>query len=103
MDSQDRNIVADSWVIPLHHSETNDTEIFDGCSRLLADNIILFFYFFSESLMSYNAPRGDSELEDLSYDGYLDSGIMKGGLGQLVDGVYGSDDFLLEAREPSSG
>uniref|UniRef100_T1I6J9 Discoidin domain-containing protein n=1 Tax=Rhodnius prolixus TaxID=13249 RepID=T1I6J9_RHOPR len=55
------------------------------------------------SLMSYNAPRGDSELEDLSYDGYLDSGIMKGGLGQLVDGVYGSDDFLLEAREPSSG
>lgn len=53
--------------------------------------------------MSYNAPRGDSELEDLSYDGYLDSGIMKGGLGQLVDGVYGSDDFLLEAREPSSG
>ncbi|XP_073975548.1 discoidin domain-containing receptor 2-like isoform X3 [Rhodnius prolixus] len=71
--------------------------------RTVCMRVEIYGCLWEQSLMSYNAPRGDSELEDLSYDGYLDSGIMKGGLGQLVDGVYGSDDFLLEAREPSSG
>ncbi|KAL1117262.1 hypothetical protein AAG570_004588 [Ranatra chinensis] len=28
---------------------------------------------------------------------------MRGGLGQLVDGLYGADDFLQEARQQSSG
>lgn len=56
----------------------------------------------AEYMVNYTAPRGDSEMEDLSYDGFLDGGLMRGGLGQLVDGLYGSDDFLQEAREPSS-
>ena len=43
--------------------------------------------------MSYTAPRGQAEstLEDLSYDGVLDGNSMRGGLGQLVDGLYGDD------------
>jgi discoidin domain receptor family protein 2 len=48
---------------------------------------------FAESIVSYSAPRGEAEsvLEDLSYDGILDGNYMRGGLGQLVDGVYGGD------------
>ena len=43
--------------------------------------------------MSYSAPRGEagSPLEDLSYDGVLDGSHMRGGLGQLVEGLYGDD------------
>jgi hypothetical protein len=47
----------------------------------------------AESIVSYSAPRGeaDSALEDLSYDGFLDGSHMRGGLGQLVDGLFGDD------------
>jgi hypothetical protein len=43
--------------------------------------------------VSYSAPRGEmgSLLDDLSYDGVLDGSHMRGGLGQLVDGLYGDD------------
>lgn len=47
-------------------------------------------------MVSYTAPRGDSEFEDISYDGVLDGVIMRGGLGQLVDGDLGAEDFLDE-------
>lgn len=55
-----------------------------------------------ESVVSYMAPKGDSEFEDLSYDGYLDGVTMRGGLGQLVDGVLGSEDFLDETSTGQS-
>nr|CAD7448028.1 unnamed protein product [Timema bartmani] len=53
---------------------------------------------YDESVLAYTAPRGelqgaDSYLEDLSYDGVLDGNVMRSGLGQLVDGLYGNDDF----------
>ena len=54
---------------------------------------------FSENLLSYTTARGDSGLEDNSYDGTLDGGLMKGGLGQLVDGLFGPNDFILETRD----
>ena len=43
--------------------------------------------------MSYSAPRGEigSPLEDLSYDGLSEGSHLRGGLGQLVDGLYGDD------------
>jgi len=43
--------------------------------------------------VSYSAPRGEvgSPLDDLSYDGVMDGSHMRGGLGQLVDGLYGDD------------
>lgn len=57
------------------------------------------------------APRGESkdgqdpstDLEDVSYDGILDNGIMRNGLGQLVDGLYGDDDFQRSIYGESSG
>ncbi|KAG8230045.1 hypothetical protein J437_LFUL000881 [Ladona fulva] len=56
-----------------------------------------------EGVVSYTAPRGDARspeagLEDLSYDGVVDSSIMKGGLGQLTDGLFGADQFTPDLK-----
>lgn len=55
---------------------------------------------FTESMESYNMPQGmvrgaTLELLDITYDGVEDpvTGFLRGGLGQLVDGKYGSNDF----------
>ncbi|KAK6627663.1 hypothetical protein RUM44_010142 [Polyplax serrata] len=52
-------------------------------------------------VIRYEAPAsvGEKKLEDLSYDGTISNGQMKGGLGQLVDGLYGEDVF--DPRDPS--
>lgn len=47
-----------------------------------------------ENLISYSAPRADTEFEDVSYDGVADDRVMKDGLGQLIDNVFGDEDFL---------
>ena len=55
---------------------------------------------FSEGVVSYSIPQGmvrgsTLELMDHTYDGVEDSrtGDLRGGLGQLVDGRYGYDNF----------
>lgn len=58
--------------------------------------------------MKYNAPHGekrdpDVNLKDVSYDGMLDGGRMEGGLGQLVDGLYGDDDYQKQLQGENSG
>ncbi|RZF40164.1 hypothetical protein LSTR_LSTR015008 [Laodelphax striatellus] len=55
-----------------------------------------------ESVVSYTAPEGESEddLNDLSYDGKRGNGVMSGGLGQLVDSLYGPEDF--RQQQPSA-
>ena len=54
----------------------------------------------TESLLSYNIPQGmvrgaTLELLDISYDGVEDpsNGYLTGGLGQLVDGKYGAENY----------
>lgn len=63
-------------------------------------------------MIRYTAPKGDArdgqqdpatDLEDVSYDGFLNDEIMRGGLGQLVDGLYGDDDFQKQIHGESSG
>lgn len=46
----------------------------------------------TESVVSYSAPRGEPDLEDVSYDGVIETTHIHGGLGQLVDGLYGEED-----------
>lgn len=63
---------------------------------------------FSENVIKYEAPRGevrepDIDLEDISYDGTLDGKMMRGGLGQLVDGLYGDDDYQKQLNGEQSG
>lgn len=60
---------------------------------------------FLESVISYVAPRADTEFEDVSYDGDLGRSFMTGGLGMLTDSLYGADDFLqfdLQFHKPLS-
>lgn len=45
----------------------------------------------------------DVNLEDISYDGILEDSQMKGGLGQLVDGLYGDDDYQKQLQGENSG
>lgn len=71
-------------------------------------NFHTFPPFFAENIIKYNVPRGetrepDIDLEDISYDGILDGNYMKGGLGQLVDGLYGDDDYQKQLQGENSG
>lgn len=59
----------------------------------------------SEGVLAYSIPQGMVrgamlELMDHTYDGHEDSvsGDLRGGLGQLVDGHYGLDDFKASGR-----
>lgn len=59
-------------------------------------------------MLKYDAPKGelrdpDVNLEDISYDGILEESQMKGGLGQLVDGLYGDDDYQKQLQGENSG
>lgn len=66
------------------------------------------FFFVAESVTKYTAPKGeqrdpDVNLEDISYDGIVDSTTMRGGLGQLVDGLYGDNDYQKQLQGENSG
>lgn len=67
---------------------------------------------FAEFVLRYSAPRGGlastpgdptMDLEDVSYDGVLDGDTLRGGLGQLLDGLYGDDDFQSQIHGENSG
>ena len=62
--------------------------------------MIYHSFYFSEGVVAYSIPQGMVrgsmlELMDHTFDGHEDSlsGDLRGGLGQLVDGVYGWDNF----------
>lgn len=62
-------------------------------------NIKLVFNYFSDGIISYSAPEGSEPslgLMDISYDGQKDNGFLQGGLGRLVDGEIGMDNFRLD-------
>lgn len=69
---------------------------------------LIHFLFFVENVVKYSAPRGgmrdpEVDLQDISYDGILDGGQMRDGLGQLVDGLYGDDDYQKQLQGEHSG
>lgn len=52
--------------------------------------------------MSYSMPQGikrgsEVDLSDRTYDGREEGGYLSGGLGQLVDGQKGPDNFRLDS------
>ncbi|XP_069672513.1 discoidin domain-containing receptor 2-like isoform X2 [Periplaneta americana] len=71
-------------------------------TRTVCMRVELYGCPWEQSIVSYSAARGEAEsaLEDLSYDGILDGNLMRGGLGQLVDGLYG--DEHMEDSMPDS-
>ncbi|XP_046671371.1 discoidin domain-containing receptor tyrosine kinase B-like [Homalodisca vitripennis] len=52
-------------------------------------------------VVNYSMPEEPSwepgqDLSDVSYDGEKSDGVLRGGLGRLVDGTYGGDNFKLD-------
>ncbi|XP_049829202.1 epithelial discoidin domain-containing receptor 1-like [Schistocerca gregaria] len=66
-------------------------------TRTVCMRVELYGCPWTQSVLSYSAPRGDRwspelRLEDVSYDGVVDGrGVTAAGLGQLVDGRLASD------------
>ncbi|XP_014291847.1 discoidin domain-containing receptor 2 [Halyomorpha halys] len=51
----------------------------------------------TDGVVSYSLPRGSSkELSDVSYDGEEEGDLLVKGLGRLVDGIYGGDNFKMD-------
>lgn len=58
--------------------------------------------------MSYSMPQGikrgsEVDLSDRTYDGKEEGGYLSGGLGQLVDGQKGPDNFRLDVSGNGKG
>ncbi|KAJ8935350.1 hypothetical protein NQ314_012879 [Rhamnusium bicolor] len=55
----------------------------------------------TDGVVSYTMPQGDKrglnwEFYDFGYDGHWDGNELKHGLGQLIDGKFGHDDFKTD-------
>jgi hypothetical protein len=55
----------------------------------------------TDGIVSYSMPQGDKrgsnwEFYDFGYDGHWDGDELKHGLGQLIDGKFGHDDFKTD-------
>ncbi|XP_071444959.1 discoidin domain-containing receptor 2-like [Hetaerina americana] len=71
--------------------------------RTVCMRVEIYGCIWDQGIISYIAPRGDARspeagLEDLSYDGVVDAASMKGGLGQLSDGLFGADHFTPDLK-----
>lgn len=63
--------------------------------------MFFFLFKFLEKLLSYSIPKGvqrglEVDLSDQTYDGIDQSDRLVGGLGQLVDGQRGTDNFRTD-------
>lgn len=47
-------------------------------------------------IVSYRISEPASDFGDFAYDGETRDGYLVGGLGRLVDGEYGADNFRLD-------
>lgn len=55
----------------------------------------------SDGIISYTlpldvSPGENTDLSDMSYDGKVLGDKIQGGLGRLVDGIYGEDYFKID-------
>lgn len=61
------------------------------------------FIIYAEGIASYTMPKADADgpnecnVEDTSYDGTEIENLMLNGLGQLTDGIVGSEIEILES------
>lgn len=70
-------------------------------SRFLIFSLDIFGFELTESILSYSIPKGtprgiEIDLSDKSYDGHEEDERYVEGLGQLVDGQKGKDNFRLD-------
>ncbi|XP_022905672.1 discoidin domain-containing receptor 2-like [Onthophagus taurus] len=72
--------------------------------RTVCMRVELYGCKWTDGIVSYSMPQGDKrganwEFYDAAYDGQWDGHELKHGLGQLIDGKYGNDDFKLGFRD----
>uniref|UniRef100_A0A8D9E443 Discoidin domain-containing receptor 2 n=1 Tax=Cacopsylla melanoneura TaxID=428564 RepID=A0A8D9E443_9HEMI len=71
--------------------------------RTVCMRVELYGCTWEQNLISYSVIKPDTEFSDLSYDGDVTGRMLTKGLGQLADGLYGADDFILEDHLNSFG
>lgn len=69
--------------------------------RTVCMRVELYGCKWTDGIVSYSMPQGDKrganwEFYDFSYDGHWDGDELKHGLGQLIDGKFGHDDFKTD-------
>ncbi|CAG9771112.1 unnamed protein product [Ceutorhynchus assimilis] len=72
--------------------------------RTVCMRVELYGCKWTDGIVSYSMPQGDKrganwEFFDLGYDGVWDGHELKHGLGQLMDGKFGHDDFKTDLSE----
>ncbi|XP_043286317.1 discoidin domain-containing receptor 2 isoform X2 [Venturia canescens] len=76
--------------------------------RIVCMRVELYGCLWNEGLISYSMPQGiqrgsEIDLTDRTYDGHEDEGYLSGGMGQLVDGQKGPDNFRLDVNGNGRG
>ncbi|CAK9798437.1 Discoidin domain-containing receptor 2 [Anthophora quadrimaculata] len=76
--------------------------------RMVCIRVELYGCPWTEGLVSYSMPQGikrgsEVDLSDRTYDGREEGGYLSGGLGQLVDGQKGPDNFRLDVSGNGKG
>ncbi|XP_003702400.1 discoidin domain-containing receptor 2 [Megachile rotundata] len=76
--------------------------------RMVCIRVELYGCPWTEGLVSYSMPQGikrgsEVDLSDRTYDGKEEGGYLSGGLGQLVDGQRGPDNFRLDVSGNGKG
>ncbi|XP_065290553.1 discoidin domain-containing receptor 2 isoform X1 [Dermacentor albipictus] len=76
--------------------------------RTVCMRIELYGCPWTQGILSYSIPQGerrgtDVDLSDATYDGIKDDSYLHGGLGQLTDGVAGSENFKLDVSGYGKG
>lgn len=77
----------------------NTTPVFEKYGTLEDKSCILNIVFVTGGIMSYSSPIASEAaqgLYDSSYDGTESNGVLSNGLGRLVDGEVGLDNFRLD-------
>ncbi|XP_024936417.1 discoidin domain-containing receptor 2 isoform X2 [Cephus cinctus] len=69
--------------------------------RTVCMRVEIYGCVWEQRIARYTVPKGEtlgpngSNMEDSSYDGTEEDGIMSGGLGQLTDGIFGDDPTTI--------
>ncbi|XP_043585443.1 discoidin domain-containing receptor 2 [Bombus pyrosoma] len=76
--------------------------------RMVCIRVELYGCPWTDGLVSYSMPQGikrgsEVDLSDRTYDGREEGGYLSGGLGQLVDGQKGPDNFRLDVSGNGKG
>lgn len=72
--------------------------------RTVCMRVELYGCRWTDGIVSYSMPQGDKrgqnwEFYDFGYDGHWDGHELKHGLGQLIDGKFGQDDFKMDFHD----